>query len=100
MRKFKEGDLAIIVGCHASDANLGKVVELIQRLMPGEPYCDPAGYMRRCAPDMPGAGWLVQGNDFISGYSGECWGLINERHLMPLKGEFQPEQQKSEGVEA
>ncbi len=99
MSKFKAGDLALIVDCYRHTESLGKVVELIQLLMPGERFVDPDGKQRMLSESEGGAGWLVCGSDYRS-YLGDRFGVCDEKHLMPLKGDFQPEQQKAKEVEA
>ena len=99
MSKFKAGDLALVVGCNTNPKNLGKVVELIALIFPGEIFHAPDGRKYLADMDQHGGGWIVQSENFIS-RDRQPWGLVEERHLMPLKGDFQPEQQKAKEVEA
>ncbi|EME90393.1 TPA: hypothetical protein ACID5V_004145 [Pseudomonas aeruginosa] len=78
MSKFKAGDLALIVSAQYEE-NLGTVVQLVRvdgfySLISGE------------------TSWLVEGE----GRGCYC----RESALIPLRGDFQPEQQKAKEVEA
>lgn len=101
MSKFKAGDLALIIGGKYPDTpNTGKSVELIQLVQPDEVIDCPDGHRVR-----NGSGkvvWLIEGNEIMSrSITHNRWvshggvALIQERYLMPLKGDFQPEQEKS-----
>lgn len=94
MSKFKIGDLALIVGCNTNPKNLGKVVELIAWVAPGEIFHGQDGRKYLADTDQRDGGWIVQSENFISRDRLD-WGWVEERHLMPLKGDFQPEQQKA-----
>ena len=97
---FKPGDLALIVGARSYPRNIGKTCELVELLKPsqisawldpedGRPVNNASGF--EC--------WLVIGNGLISGIQdtrGACLALPS--HLMPLRGDFAPEQQKSREV--
>lgn len=99
MSKFKAGDLALIVGCNKNPKNLGKVVELIAWVSPGEVFHAPDGREYLADTDQRSGGWVVQGENFVSRNS-QPWGWVEERHLIPLNGDFQPEQQKAKEVSA
>lgn len=103
MSQFKPGDLALVVGSRlGSSPNVGKVVELIQMVMPGDSFTTPDGFVRESGVDYPT--WLVSAEGLIATTMSDrriyCGGacLMQERYLMPLKGDFQPEQQKSREV--
>lgn len=105
MSKFKAGDLALIIGSrHPDSQNCGRVVELVKIVQPGEEFPCPDGKQRRSGLDK--AVWLVEADGLQArsiklGWidaGGIC--LIDEKYLMPLKGDFHPEQQKSREVEA
>ncbi|WP_440466895.1 hypothetical protein ACKI1H_27095 [Pseudomonas sp. YH-1] len=97
MSKFKAGDLALVVGCSINPENIGKVVEVTTRVLPGDIVECPDGITRLISKDANGPCWIVQGGNFIS-FTGRSWGMVNERYLMPLRGDFQPEQQKAKEV--
>lgn len=103
MSQFKSGDMALIVGSRLGiSPNIGKAVELIQTVMPGESFTTPDGFKLASGADYPT--WMVSGEGLmaltISDRRVSCGGvcLIQERYLMPLRGDFQPEQQKSREV--
>lgn len=99
MSKFKAGDLAIIVGVHTKTENLGRVVELVERLLPGQSFRRPDGVMTKLNENSPSPGWLVVADDLVSSQGHKGFASVDERHLMPLKGDFQPEQQKAKEEE-
>lgn len=97
---FKPGDPALIVGSRTGTSpNIGKSVELIQLVMPGDSFTTPDGFERRSGSEYPA--WMVSGEGLvaitISDRRVDCGGacLIQERYLMSLRGDFQPEQQKA-----
>lgn len=80
MSQFKEGDIALVVG---GDAFLGSQVEIFRWVNPGEDFeTDRAAYHYRNGRP----GWVV--------VCGSRCAVKHESHLMPLRGDFQPEQQK------
>ncbi|RTU31661.1 hypothetical protein DY974_08180 [Pseudomonas aeruginosa] len=104
MSKFKAGDLALIIGSLAGDSpNIGKSVELVAWLNPGDSLITPDGVSRECASDVPI--WQVIGNGVLARNLYELWidaggvALVEEKFLMHLRGDFQPEQQKAKEVE-
>lgn len=104
MSHFKPGDIALIVGSPWPDCpNIGKSVELVAFLAPGEEFICPDGDVGGNGSDEPL--WLC----FAEGLMGrsvffEAWmdrggmTLAADRDLMPLRGDFQPEQQKAREV--
>ncbi|EPK5820799.1 hypothetical protein L4Z93_000895 [Pseudomonas aeruginosa] len=89
MSKFKAGDLALVIN-HTFPPVIGTCVELISRHL--------VSPVDRSNPMDPGVyetsdgepAWVVDDQKSI------VW----EKWLMPLRGDFQPEQQKAKGVEA
>ncbi|MDU9398056.1 hypothetical protein [Pseudomonas sp. zfem003] len=105
MSNFKVGDLALIVGSNCSEGpNIGRVVELIEYLMPGQEFSGPDGASYENGADT--ACWLVFGDGLLARNLNDQWvaaggmALAEERHLLPLRGDFQPEQEKAKEVEA
>ncbi|WP_312910969.1 hypothetical protein [Stutzerimonas nitrititolerans] len=87
--QFKPGDLALALSGHF----MGRAVELIRFVMPGDIVTSIDGkrsYVFRPSSGRPG--WHVA--------VGEDSTIEHERNLMPLRGDFQPERQKSREVEA
>ncbi|WP_448693566.1 hypothetical protein [Pseudomonas rhizophila] len=92
---FKPGELAMIIGYSKSAANLGKSCELVAFLHPGE-RADLAvsGFDGvRHTGDKPG--WLVAGGELVATSGTRGFTIVLEKNLMPLKGDFSQEQQKS-----
>lgn len=95
MSKLKAGDLALVVAASCPE-NIGKVVELVRRhetdraVIYGQEFIT-----RRGAPAWHVAGDLVSLHDYSISY-----GFLSESCLMPLRSDFQPEQQKSQEVPA
>lgn len=98
--QFKSGDLALIVGFNKSPVNLGKACELIAFMQPGEridyQHGDFGGF--RHTGTQPG--WLVSGDGLISSSGNAGHTLVLQNNLMPLRGDFAPELQKSQEVPA
>lgn len=94
--QFKPGDLALIVGAFTRAENIGKQCELLELLGPEQvsEWRDPSdGCQVQNGSTEPG--WLVIGDGIVS-YNGEDGFVIADpRHLMPLRGDFTPEQQKT-----
>lgn len=100
MSKFEAGDQALIIGSRSGDSpNIGKGVELVAWLNPGDPVITTDGISRKCAADY--SVWQVIGNGLLARNVRERWVdaggvcLVEERFLMPLRGDFQPEQPKA-----
>ena len=98
--KFKPGDLALIVGASNVTSNIGQVCELVEHL-PNDSisnWVDPSDGCRiQNTAGVPA--WLVTGDGLASWCGGIGWVLALERHLMPLRGDFEPEQQKAKEAE-
>jgi len=105
MSQFKPGDLAMIVNSSCSK-NIGKTVRLVEFAPVGsEPEVNGEIYTERLH-----ASWVVESPDGSSSLivpratTGElktvCAGVCRESWLMPLRGDFAPEQQKSREVAA
>ncbi|MBV6005222.1 hypothetical protein KUU59_09580 [Pseudomonas aeruginosa] len=90
MSKFKAGDMAMIVGCMANPEDIGKVVELYQYVLRNEAFI-VSGHYALSGDE----GWIVTADNVIDTTGVQGFVLVNERHLMPLKGDFHPEQQKA-----
>ena len=94
MSRFKAGDLALIVGSASGySKSVGKFVELIEPVIPGGTYKINGRTYLLNESNSAGAGWKVKG-DLVSvnGFNGFC--LVAERHLMPLRGNFTPEEMR------
>lgn len=99
MSKFKAGDLALVIG----ERNFGRCVELISFHV-GPCRVDIKGNRWVIVPEGVPA-WRVTAKDLAGELvpSGKAVKtdevLIRESKLIPLKGDFQPEQQKAKEVE-
>lgn len=97
MSKFKAGDLALVISGQCT----GKCVELISFHCTGTVKLASGLWSTEIAEPS----WRISGEGLVAKLSnGELMqvqdGIIAERWLMPLRWNFQPEQQKAEGVEA
>lgn len=82
MSKFKAGDLALSI----KGVFLGQSVELVRLVHPGEEVRSRDGSRYIYTPtESVQAGWLVR--------AGEMSAVKFESTLMPLRGDFQPEQE-------
>lgn len=97
MSQFKAGDLALVVASK-SGLNIGKVVTLIRMVRAGE-LIELEDMMLRVIE----GGWLVTGDllaSFPVGVKPVKQHGFRTKCLMPLRGDFQPEQQKAQEVVA
>jgi hypothetical protein len=88
---FKPGDLALIINC-GDKSLIGKAVEVLELLIDSKKEYDAYGCLHTGAAD----GSL---SAFIDLGGGDVW-LFSQKNLMPLRGDFAPEQQKSREVVA
>lgn len=93
---FKAGDMALIVGAHTLINNIGKVCELVEILAPEQisTWRDPKDNCRIQNGDV-GSAWVVVGDGLISWCGNAGRAIADPSHLMPLRGDFIPEQQKA-----
>lgn len=95
MSKFKAGDLAMIVSS-LSPENVGRVVELVRRVS-GESIVLTDGSTAKVSASIC---WEITGESLIatSAFYPEGipvrYAVIEERKLMPLRGDFQPEEER------
>lgn len=91
--EFKPGEMAVIVGAKRRPDVIGKVVQLVELLQPGQEAAQPvAGTLFTNSEDEPV--WLVTG-DTLEGHVGaggavcpsEGIGASFPRFLMPLRGD-------------
>jgi len=96
MSQFKPGDLALVVATR-SGLNIGKTVTLDRRISAGEEI-QLNDWTLTCVSD----GWLATGDLLTKtpfhGVFRTAQHGFREKCLMPLQGDFQPEQQKSREV--
>ncbi|AVI85618.1 MULTISPECIES: hypothetical protein [Pseudomonas syringae group] len=98
--QFKPGDLALIVGAHTTPENIGKVCELVELLAPEQisTWRDPADGQRIQNGDV-GSAWVVIGDGLTSWCGSSGWVMADPIHLLPLRRDFVPEQQKAKEAE-
>ena len=86
--QFKAGDLALVI----AGGHLGETAELIRYVQPGEVVVSPtSGKEYQFRPSAGVGGWLCIFSDFLA--------IKHEKNLMPLRGDFEPEQQKTKEAE-
>lgn len=100
-QQFKQGDLALIVDCKVPEL-IGRTVELVRQVDAGGSFETEKNIWINLSE---GPAWLVSGDGLIrmdpaGGMHGCEWTLIADRKLIPLRGNFQPERQKSQEVPA
>ena len=77
------------------------VVTLGERGQCGFPFERPDGLGAvNIDPRRTGYFWSATGESVDALGNGQSWVLIAEQHLMPLRGDFAPERQKSQEVPA
>ena len=96
---FKPGDLALIASSSkGTSPNIGMAVELVIKLRTNDYFNLPDG--RRAVNKGPEC-WMVEASGLFAttlqegrvDLGGIC--LVQERHFMPLRGDFTHEQQKA-----
>lgn len=102
MSQFKPGDLALIAK-EDHPENMFRVVELLFLVGDGEQYQNPEGYTNRNAAGK--AVWVVSASGLfhhsrVKGWHIAGWTQKAPQNLMPLRGDFAPEQQKAQEVSA
>ncbi|OSN39543.1 hypothetical protein [Pseudomonas syringae] len=97
--QFKPGDLALIVDRRARETNVGRVVRLVESMgFPDTYQWEGITYINPRASQV----WVieVEGSPLETRFGGLVTrGPICEYKLMPLRGDFAPEQQKAKEVE-
>lgn len=98
--QFQPGDLALIAKQDHQE-NIGRVVELLFLVADGEQYQNPEGSTNRNAAGT--AIWVVSAEGLfhhstVKGWHVAGWTQKAPCNLMPLRGDFAPEQQKSREV--
>ena len=92
MSRFKAGDLALVIGDSHVPSNIGNAVELIECVTPGSNYTAPDGQLCENCTDI--SVWIVKGNGVKSCEGGHGWCQKAESNLMPLRGDFTPEEMR------
>ncbi|TJZ75618.1 hypothetical protein [Chitiniphilus eburneus] len=87
--QFKPGDMARVIDARVIHENIGKIVELVQLLSPGEEFRDPHGVLNIYTGDEPA--WLVVAPEITgvtdSGRRSAGFGMALPQYLMPLGGD-------------
>jgi hypothetical protein len=97
---FKPGELAMIVGTIKRPENVGKACELVAFMAPGARLIIEFNGPLEVTHIGSQPAWLVAG-DGVTGSTGKLGlALVRPDHLMPLRGDFTPEQQKAQAVSA
>lgn len=97
--QFKSGDFVVIVGANSLTQNIGKQCRLREYVTKGDLYVAPNGIVYQ-HEDVPC--WTLVGDGLVAVVEDEVvdlgFGIHEPRHLMPLRGDFAPEQAKSREV--
>lgn len=97
MSEFKAGDLALVINDDRYPQNIGLCVQLSEFVQPDGEYWTPDG--RHVENGSGEAVWVVVADGLTSSTgSGYCQKV--ERNLMPLRGDFQPDQEMTREVPA
>lgn len=101
--QFKPGDLALIIGSSQGvSPNIGMAVELVQKLETDGRFLMPDG---RTISNRGPLCWVIYANGVAAQLSNGAivdiggFALCMEIYLMPLGGDFAPEQQKAKEAE-
>ncbi|WP_313329995.1 hypothetical protein [Pseudomonas oryzihabitans] len=99
MHNLKSGDPALVIGYHTAPTLVGRVVTLGERGQCGVPFERPDG-LGFVTINRSGYFWSVIWDMGPDGSGGPAWSMVDEKHLMLLKGDFAPERQKCQEVPA
>lgn len=97
--QFKPGDLALVIASpRKNNPNVGRCVELLRLVMPGETVPMPCGRGLQNVSDR--SAWMCYALGLLLGEL-DAGGidLILPERLSPLRGDFAPEQQKAKEAE-
>lgn len=97
--QFKQGDLALIIAsARKNNPNVGRCVELLRLVMPGETVPMPCGRELQNVSDR--SAWMCYAPGLLLGEL-DAGGidLILPERLSPLRGDFEPGQQKAKEAE-
>jgi len=97
--QFKPGDLALIIKSIKRPENIGKACELLAFLVPGDRLEFEHNGLRAITHVGEHPAWLVAGDGVIGSNGDVGFALVRPSNLMPLRGDFQPEQQKAKEAE-
>lgn len=102
--QFKPGDLALIIGSKVPDSpNVGRSVELVRLIRTGERLDKGDGTFAR---HVGGEAWIVSAKGLKLRSLSRGWidasdqAVCSEKYLIPLRGDFEPEQQKAKEAES
>ncbi|MBA1301378.1 hypothetical protein JJD66_27500 [Pseudomonas sp. MF6751] len=92
---FKPGDLALIINSHKRPENVGKSCELVAFMAPGDRIEFEFDGNKAISHIGANPAWLVAGKDVVGSNGKAGFALVRPQNLMPLRGDFAPEQQKA-----
>lgn len=97
--QFNPGDLALIIKSVKRPENIGKACELLAFLVPGDRLEFDHNGLRAITHVGERPAWLVAGDGVIGSNGDVGFALVLPSNLMPLRGDFEPEQQKAKEAE-
>ncbi|MBI6944045.1 hypothetical protein JET76_22195 [Pseudomonas putida] len=89
--QFKPGDLALVINC-GQEERIGTTVEVLEVLLDDQKEYQAYGFTHEGHGDGSPSAFV----DF--GGTGDVW-FFSQKNLMPLRGDFAPEQQKAKDAE-
>lgn len=96
---FKPGDLALIIKSIKRPENIGKACELLAFMVPGDRVEFEFNGRRVITHIGEKPAWLVAGDGVVGSNGDVGFALVKPGNLMPLRGDFSPEQQKAKEAE-
>nr|WP_194732736.1 hypothetical protein [Pseudomonas typographi] len=91
--------MALIIKGHRRPENIGKACELIAFMVPGELVQFEFDGLRTITHIGGSPAWLVAGEGLVASNGSVGFALVLPLNLMPLRGDFTPEQQKAREAE-
>lgn len=89
--QFKPGDLALVINSR-DDTRIGNTVEIIEVLVDSQKEYEAYGFTHRGHAD-------GSRSAFVDFGGADIW-FFDQKNLMPLRGDFAPEQQKAKEAES
>lgn len=89
--QFKPGDMALVINC-GEEERIGRTVEVLEVLIDRQKEYQAYGFTHEGHADGSASAFV----DF--GGADDVW-FFSQKNLMPLRGDFTPEQQKAKETE-
>jgi hypothetical protein len=91
-REIEPGIMALVIGCNRHKEAIGKIIQVIRFVSPGEFIPEDSTTLNRHG----NGGWLAKADLSINVLQGSDYHTFETKHLMPIRpGDEQTEQSKT-----